>query len=352
MRAPGDLDLRFRAAVEGLREQDVRQTPETPGLHRARRLLRTKDGTIMTQPPDNQGLGQPRYDDPLSPGTPVPGSVADIGREPVDYPVGTGAEYPVGTGVGAGSTAAGTSGSTKDVAKEQAADVKESAKEKAADVAGTAKEQAGQVTAEAQRQAKDLLQQGRSQVRGQARQQTQRVAGSLHTLADELRGMAEGRNEAPGVATDLAREASDRIKQFASRLDDRDPAELLDEVRRFARQRPGTFLGIAAVAGVVAGRLTRGVKDASSGGDSSRTTGVPVAGAYGTPETYGTSASGGYTGTAPVGDYGTTTSTGYGTGTTGVPGTTTETTPFGDPEAYDVKTYDVPGGGYTAGETR
>jgi len=279
--------------------------------------------------------------------------VADIGREPVDYPVGTGAEYPVGTGVEAGSTAAGTSGSTKDVAKEQAADVKESAKDKAADVAGTAKEQAGQVTAEAQRQAKDLLQQGRSQVRGQARQQTQRVAGSLNTLADELRGMAEGRNDAPGVATDLAREASDRIKQFASRLDDRDPAELLDEVRRFARQRPGTFLGIAAVAGVVAGRLTRGVKDASSGGDSSRTTtGVPVAGAYGTPETYGTSASGGYTGTAPVGDYGTTTSTGYGTGTTGVPGTTTETTPFGDPEAYDVKTYDVPGGGYTAGETR
>jgi hypothetical protein len=170
--------------------------------------------------------------------------------------------------------------------------------------------------------------------------------------------MAEGRNDAPGVATDLAREASDRIKQFAAKLDDREPGELLDEVRRFARQRPGTFLGIAALAGVVAGRLTRGVKDASSGG--SETTGQPVVGAYGTgtyaTETYGTSASGGYTGTAPVGDYGTTTSTGYGTGTTGVAGTTGaagttgvtgETTPFGDPE-----TYDIPGGGYTAGDTR
>ena len=298
----------------------------------------------MTQPPDNQGLGQPRYDDPLSPGTPIPGSVADVGREPVDYPVGTGLE--------AGSTAVGGSGSTKDVAKEQAGDVKESAKEKAADVAGTAKEQAGQVTAEAQRQAKDLLHQGRSEVQSQARQQQQRVAGSLHTLADELRGEAEGRNDAPGMATDLAREASDRIKGFAAALDDREPGELIEEVRRFARRRPGAFLGIAAVAGVVAGRLTRGVKDASSNGGQA-TTGTPVVGAYGTEtygtETYGTSASGGYTGTAPVGDYGTTTSTGYGTGTTGVPGTTTETTPFGDPEAYDVPgrtggTYPTTGG--------
>jgi hypothetical protein len=291
----------------------------------------------MTQPPDNQGLGQPRYDDPLSPGTPIPGSVADVGREPVDYPVGTGLE--------AGSTAAGGSGSTKDVAKDQAADVAGTAKEKAADVAGTAKEQASQVTAEAQRQAKDLLNQGRTEVQSQARQQQQRVAGGLHTLADELRGMAEGRNEAPGMASDLAREASDKIKLFASKLDDRDPGELLDELRRYARRRPGAFLGIAAVAGVVAGRLTRGVKDASSG---SASTGTPVVGAYDT-QTYGTSASGGYAGTAPVGDYGTTTSTGYGTGTTGVPGTTTETTPFGDPEAYDVPgrtggTYPTTGG--------
>ena len=301
----------------------------------------------MTQPPDNQGLGSPRYDDPLSPGTPVPGSVADVGAEPpLDYPVGAG----VGTEFTSGSTAAGGSSSTKDVAKDQAADVKDTAKERGQQVAEVAKDQASNVTAEAQRQAKDLLHQGRSEVQNQTRQQQQRVAGGLHTLADELRNMAEGRNEAPGVATDLAREASDRLKSFASQLNDREPGELLDEVRRFARQRPGTFLGLAAVAGVVAGRLTRGVKDASSGG--SQGSGQPVVGAYGTETygtgtagaTYGTSASGGYAGTAPVGDYGTTTSTGYGTGTTGVAGTTGETTPFGDPETYDLP--ERSGGGY------
>jgi hypothetical protein len=304
----------------------------------------------MTQPPDNQGLGQPRYDDPLSPGTPVPGSVADVGRvEPIDY--------PVDAGVATGSSAAGGSGSgsTKDVAKEQAADVKESAKEKGQQVAGVAKEQAAQVTGEAQRQAKDLLHQGRTELKSQTRQQQQRAASGLHTLADELLGMAEGRNEAPGVVADLARDASGRLKSFASQLDNREPAELLDEVRRFARQRPGTFLGLAALAGVVAGRLTRGVKDASSDDGAS---GTPVAGAYGTgtygtetygTQTYGTSASAGYTGSEPVGDYGTTTSTGYGTGTTGVPGSAGDTTPFGDPEAYDVPgrsggTYPTTGG--------
>jgi hypothetical protein len=297
----------------------------------------------MTQPPDNQGLGQPRYDDPLSPGTPVPGSVADVGRvDPLDY--------PVDAGVATGSSAAGGSGSTKDVAKDQAADVKDSAKEKGQQVAGVAKEQAANVTGEAQRQAKDLLYQGRDQLKSQTRQQQQRAAGGLHTLADELLGMAEGRNEAPGVVADLARDASGRIKAFASQLDNREPAELLDEVRRFARQRPGTFLGLAAVAGVVAGRLTRGVKDASSDNGAS---GTPVAGAYGTgtygTQTYGTSASAGYTGSEPVGDYGTTTSTGYGTGTTGVPGSAGDTTPFGDPEAYDVPgrsggTYPTTGG--------
>jgi hypothetical protein len=285
----------------------------------------------MTQPPDNQGLGQPRYDDPLSPGTPVPGSVADVGREePLDYPIGTG----VGT---TGSTAAGGTGSTKDVAKEQAADVKDSAKERGQQVAGVAKDQATQVTTEARRQAKDLLHQSRSELQSQTRQQQQRVAGGLHSLADQLSGMAEGRAEPPGVVSDLAHEAGQRLKQFAAALDEREPGELLEEVRRFARQRPGTFLGLAAVAGVVAGRLTRGVKDASTGGG--QTSGQPVAGAYGTgtygTQTYGTSASGEY-GTAPVGDYGTTTSTGYGTGNTGVAGTTGGTTPYDDPEAYDV----------------
>jgi hypothetical protein len=39
----------------------------------------------------------------------------------------------------------------------------------------------------------------------------------------------------------------------------------VDELQSFARRRPGMFLAITAGAGLIAGRLTRGLKDASSG---------------------------------------------------------------------------------------
>ena len=61
------------------------------------------------------------------------------------------------------------------------------------------------------------------------------------------------------------------VESFADRLQNREPAELLDEVRSFARRKPGLFLLGAAAAGVLAGRLTSGVRAAhadSSGNGS------------------------------------------------------------------------------------
>jgi len=66
-------------------------------------------------------------------------------------------------------------------------------------------------------------------------------------------------SEQDGVATDLARQAADKARQAAGWLADRDPGSLLDEVRSFARRKPGTYLAIALGAGVLAGRLTRGL---------------------------------------------------------------------------------------------
>ncbi|RHA44441.1 hypothetical protein D1825_01260, partial [Cellulomonas rhizosphaerae] len=45
--------------------------------------------------------------------------------------------------------------------------------------------------------------------------------------------------------------------------------EALAEVRSFARRRPGTFLLVAAGAGLIVGRLTRALKDAPSDSSSS-----------------------------------------------------------------------------------
>src|SRR6185312_16754235 len=52
---------------------------------------------------------------------------------------------------------------------------------------------------------------------------------------------------------------AEKAHQFAGWLEQRDPGSVLDEVRDFARQRPLAFLGIALGAGVVTGRLVRGL---------------------------------------------------------------------------------------------
>jgi gas vesicle protein len=170
--------------------------------------------------------------------------------------------------------------STTEVAKDQAGQVADTAKQAGTQVAGTVKEQAGQVTAEAGQQAKQLLSQAQSEVTEQAAATQQRVAEGLHALADELTGMAKN-SEQDGPATDLARQAADKAHQAAGWLADRDPGALLDEVRSFARRKPGAYLAIALGAGVLAGRLTRGLtapaSDTSTGDTPSSTTGSVTA---------------------------------------------------------------------------
>jgi len=165
------------------------------------------------------------------------------------------------------STSTGGSGgqsSTAEAAKGRAGEVKDSAKEAAAGVAGTAKEQAGQVAGEAKDRARDLLGQGRSEVSEQARSQQQRAAGGLHALSRQLHEMSANASE-PGLAQDLTGQVAGQAGALASWLEDREPGDLLEEVRRYARRRPGTFLALCAGAGVLVGRLGRGLQaDATS----------------------------------------------------------------------------------------
>jgi hypothetical protein len=63
-------------------------------------------------------------------------------------------------------------------------------------------------------------------------------------------------------------------------LEQREPGDLVAEVRRFAQRRPGAFLVGALLAGVAAGRLTRGVIAASSDKSDAE---QPVSLEYGSP---------------------------------------------------------------------
>lgn len=172
-----------------------------------------------------------------------------------------------------GTTPADTGESKKDLAKQEAASVGQDAKQSGQHVASVAKDEAKNVTAEASQQAKQLWQQTRSELVGQTSQQQQRLAGGLRTLGDELGSMARNSDQS-GVATDLANQASTKLSDVASWLENREPGGVVDEVKRFARNKPGTFLAVAAGIGLLGGRLSRGLAaDAKSGNDSSTATG-------------------------------------------------------------------------------
>ena len=261
------------------------------------------------------------------------------------------APLPPPTTTGPGATAPSSTGSpsTKDVAVDEAKNVKDTAAQAGSQVASTAAEQAKEVAQETQRQAKDLLDQGRAQLKDQAMSQQQKAAQGLSSLAQELRGLADGSSSgAPGPARDLLQQASGMVEGFADRLQNREPAELLDEVRAFARRKPGLFLLGAAAAGVLAGRLTSGVKAAhadSSSSSNSLTSGYGAQTNYVDPApTYSD-----YTATTTGTDYSTgseysTAGTGY-AGTAGGTGAPLPPPPYGTvPPAGSVVPPSTPAG--------
>ena len=146
-------------------------------------------------------------------------------------------------------------------AQDRAGEVTAHAQDAAHQVAGTAAEQAHNVKTETVRQARNLAGEATGQLSSQAKDQTQRLTAALRRLGDELKGMADG-GQPGGTATELAHQGSERVHSLAAYLDGKEPAEILDDARGFARRRPGAFLAGAAVLGLVAGRVGRGVKDA------------------------------------------------------------------------------------------
>jgi hypothetical protein len=99
------------------------------------------------------------------------------------------------------------------------------------------------------------------------------------------------------MAADLAREVSDRIRTFGSQLENREPTQLLDDARSFARRRPGTFLLGALAAGVVAGRMFRATADGAAAASLAGSGGTGT----GTDATYGpTYGAGTGVGTGPM----------------------------------------------------
>lgn len=159
-----------------------------------------------------------------------------------------------------------SSSATTEMARDEVAGVGRSVKQAGSEVAGAATGQVREVAEEAGRQARDLLDEAREQIRDQARSGQQKAAGGLTAIAKQLDGMAEIADKfgEAGITSELVRQVSERMNRVGCWLEQREPENVLDELRNWARRRPGAFLLGAAVAGVVAGRMTGGVVAAQS----------------------------------------------------------------------------------------
>jgi hypothetical protein len=192
--------------------------------------------------------------------------------------------------------------------RERAEQAAETAKHASAEVAQTAGEKTREVAEETRRQAQDLIGTARERIDGEISNQRQSLVSNLREMAGQLSSMANQNEQAPGFVTDLVSQAGDRTQELARWLDGKQPGDLLDDVRHYARRHPGTFLAGAALAGVLAGRLTRGVAAAraeqsdtqSSGGDTT----YPADGARGAANTAVNPADGYATGYPPGTDAG------------------------------------------------
>jgi hypothetical protein len=163
---------------------------------------------------------------------------------------------------------------TADLVKGEAADLGNGSVQAGKHVAEVAREQASGVMAEAGRQGRGLLQQAQQELEVQAAHGQQRLAKQLLSLGDELRSMADTSGRG-GMATDLTQQAASRVCDAGQWLDEHRPGQVAEEIQSFARRRPVVFLALAAGAGLVAGRLTRGLKNAAS--DNSTTSTTPAA---------------------------------------------------------------------------
>ena len=135
-----------------------------------------------------------------------------------------------------------------------------------------AKEQARSVADTAVAQTKGVFANIGSDLSKEAQSQKLRMAKGLDGFSTELDDVAlKGTGRVPSFAG----EAADRTRSLSRWLENTDTADMVRSVEDFGRRRPALFILGTAVAGMVAGRLTRGMIDDRSPGANTADTRTP-----------------------------------------------------------------------------
>ena len=130
-----------------------------------------------------------------------------------------------------------TTGSGDEGLKEKATDAAAEVGAGAKNVAGVAKDEASHVAHEAKSAARGLLSDARSQLTDQASTQKQRAADGLRSAGSQFSSMADSAESGP--ASDVVRSLSRRVDSAATWLSDREPEDIVQDVRSFARRNTG-----------------------------------------------------------------------------------------------------------------
>lgn len=154
----------------------------------------------------------------------------------------------LGTGLGDGSDAFGTTGSA---------------------MADDATSTLGSSTSGAREYPRPVgvMDQVKQQASTRVNEQKARAAEGLGSVANAIRQASEHMRTENQTLAAYADRAVDQIQLFADRVRDKDPAEMVQDVERFARRNPTAFVGAAFLLGL---GLARFLKSSSTHGDLPR----------------------------------------------------------------------------------
>jgi len=128
--------------------------------------------------------------------------------------------------------------------------------EKASEVGTTLSDQTRGVASDAKDHARRMMDESRESLRSEASNQATRLAATMREVGSQLHSMAQSQSGG-GVAVDVTRQLSDAAHRAAQKLDTGGVDDVLADLKRFARRRPGLFLVGAVGAGFAVGRLLK-----------------------------------------------------------------------------------------------
>ena len=175
-----------------------------------------------------------------------------------------------GSHVRSGLNGPSREGDKIETARAESAEVAETAKQAGKEVMSEVGEQTTAVARTAKDQFGELATQTRQELKAQSEQRGEQLAARMQMWAGQMKALVEGRVEDAGELRSLIGDAQQQLESYASSLRERGPDGVMQDVRAFARRRPGMFLLAAGATGFAIGRIVKagGMSSAQNEGPS------------------------------------------------------------------------------------